>query len=53
MGFGGRCDHVYVPPSHPRTNMGFAFVNLIDEASADAFKLDFDGFRFPNRLNIT
>ena len=54
MGFGGRCDNVYVIPSYRlRTNIGDAFVNLIDEASADAFKLDFDGFRFPNRLNLT
>jgi len=52
MGFGGHCDFVYVPPSHrPKTNIGYAFVNLIDDASADAFKLDFDGFRFPNRLS--
>jgi len=52
MGFGGRCDFVYVPPSHrPKTNIGYAFVNLIDEACADAFKLDFDGFRFPGKLS--
>jgi RNA recognition motif-containing protein len=52
MGFGGRCNFVYVPPSHrPQSNIGYAFVNLIDEASADAFKLDFDGFRFPGKLS--
>mmetsp|Transcript_29838 Transcript_29838/g.88618 ORF Transcript_29838/g.88618 Transcript_29838/m.88618 type:complete len:298 (+) Transcript_29838:112-1005(+) len=52
MGFGDRCDFVYVPPSHrPKTNIGYAFVNLIDEASADAFKLDFDSFRFPGKLS--
>ena len=52
MGFGGRCDYVHVPPSHrPKTNVGYAFVNLIDEARADAFKLNFEGFRFPNRLS--
>ena len=52
-GCGGRSDFVYVPPSHHRrrTNLGYAPVNLIDEASADAFKLDFDGFRFPDRLS--
>jgi len=46
-GFAGRYDFVYVPPSHrPKTNLGYAFVNLMDEADEEAFKLAFDGFRF-------
>jgi len=49
QGFGGRYDFVHVPASHhPKTNVGYAFVNLVDEADEDAFKLAFDGYRFPN-----
>jgi len=47
QGFGGRYDFVYMPQSHrPKTNIGYAFVNLIDEADGDAFELAFNGFRF-------
>merc|ERR1719253_101858 len=47
QGFGGRFDFVYVPLSHrPKTNIGYAFVNLIDDADEEAFKDAFEGFRF-------
>jgi hypothetical protein len=48
QGFGGRFDFVYVPLSHrPKTNIGYAFVNLIDDADEEAFKRAFEGLRFP------
>jgi len=47
QGFDGRHDYVHVPMSHrPKTNLGYAFVNLIDEADEDAFELAFNGLRF-------
>ena len=34
-------DHIY-----DKTNIGYAFVNLVDAADEDAFELAFNGFRF-------
>mmetsp|Transcript_9943 Transcript_9943/g.18481 ORF Transcript_9943/g.18481 Transcript_9943/m.18481 type:complete len:312 (+) Transcript_9943:92-1027(+) len=44
-GFSGRYDFVYLPCDFYRNaNLGYAFVNLTDEASVDALWSTFDGF---------
>mmetsp|Transcript_13595 Transcript_13595/g.40509 ORF Transcript_13595/g.40509 Transcript_13595/m.40509 type:complete len:294 (-) Transcript_13595:62-943(-) len=52
QGFAGRYDFVYVPQSHrPKANIGYAFVNLVDEADEDAFTLAFNNFRFEGTMS--
>lgn len=44
-GFAGRYDFVYLPCDFYRqANLGYAFVNLVDDAAVDALWQTFDGF---------
>jgi len=51
QGFGGRYNSVHMPQSYRASNIGYAFVRLIDEADEEAFKLAFNGYRFGDTLS--
>lgn len=45
QGFGGKYDFLYLPIDFDRkANLGYAFVNLVDEEDVDEFWSSFDGF---------
>jgi hypothetical protein len=49
-GFAGKHDFVHVPTragARTKSNLGYAFINFVDSATASCFSAHFTGYRFP------
>ena len=50
-GFVDKYDFIYVPSKHT-SNLGYAFINFLDSATASLFTARFAGYRFPGYMLI-